>query len=276
MAAITHPLVFLGTLCTGGLVPSGAAMLCALLAPPLLRAQNDTARYIQWEPPQQISFGPYQSAGPQIIAVGDTVHLVWTTNNGPHAFHVRSTNAGSSWSSPIVLVETTYVTGGPRAAAAKSYGYIFSTRCPPPCVGQNFRYVVDLRRSTDAGAEWLTRATIADDGNNTWNLSAYSLARNTAVGFINVRQTPLSNRFGWSWDTGVQWNFYNVARGGPFVILVNGIHLVREVGLFNTVEVAHQYSSDFGQTWTPLSERHGNRQNSFLCVRGYKPRDVAQ
>lgn len=105
-----------------------------------------------------------------------------------------------------------------------------------------------MRRSTDAGATWLPGETIADDEPS--NTAAFSTARDTMVGFINY--TP--RRFGWSWDRGLQWNFFhgNTAYYDRFVILSNGVHLVRELnGASPSVEVGYQYSSDFGQTWSP-------------------------
>jgi len=106
----------------------------------------------------------------------------------------------------------------------------------------------------DAGATWLPRLSIAADGPNTSNWAAHSAARDTMVGFINIRFGGF-NRFGWSWETGQQWNFYNVNAllDDRFVVLSNGIHLVRRqtaVGL-PRAEVSYLYSNDFGQTWTP-------------------------
>jgi hypothetical protein len=213
-----------------------------------LHAQDST--YIQWDPPQQISFGPYSSVAPQIIGVGDTVHLAWTTNNGPLVFYARSTNAGTTWSAPVTLDDTTnsVTLNGGSFSAASHYAYVFWSRCEPPCVLPNMHTVLDMRRSVDGGATWLPRVTIAEDGIYNW--ASFSMARDTTVGFINY----VPGRFGWSSDAGLEWRFNG---GGTryfdrFVILDDGIHLVREVVPVGSlrVEVSYLSSTDFGQTWT--------------------------
>jgi hypothetical protein len=49
------------------------------------------------------------------------------------------------------------------------------------------------------------------------------------------------------------WNFYDASTNlfDRFIILDDGIHLVRELGQSNTVEVAYTQSSDFGMNWSP-------------------------
>jgi hypothetical protein len=233
-------------------------VLCTFLTLALLHPQPDIGAdtaYIQWDPPQQISFDSYNSASPRIVAVGDTVHLMWTTSNGPVVFYARSTNIGTSWSEPVVLDDTTnsVTLSAGEFSAASRYGYVFWTRCEPPCTLGNIHRVIDLRRTVDAGTTWLPRTTtVSDAGTNT---VTYSAARDTIVAFTTHR-TGDHYRFRLSWDSGVSWSFYNLdslGDGERFVLLGNGVHLVRSlfrIGLPN-FEVGYFCSSDYGQSWTP-------------------------
>ena len=225
---------------------------CMLALASALHAQDST--YVQWDPPLQISSDPYNSVAPQIVVVGDTIHLLWTTSFRPVAFYSRSTDAGSTWSLPVVLDDTTEAMSltRPRIAAANTFAYLFWTNCVQPCNPNIYRYVVDVRRSTDAGAVWAPRVTIADDGNLTANYDAYASSRDSMVGFGNER--PTNGRFGKSEDAGLHWNFYpaNTDYDDRYVILAQGIYLVRRlsgIGL-PVPEVGYLYSTNFGQTWS--------------------------
>jgi hypothetical protein len=65
----------------------------------------------QWSPPVRIS-EPGGILYPQILAQGDTLHVVFTTHGGPEPYrnigYLRSSDAGVTWTSEIELSDTTY------------------------------------------------------------------------------------------------------------------------------------------------------------------------
>lgn len=217
-------------------------------------AQDST--YIVWDPQRQISFDPYFSGAAQIAAVGDTVHLMWTTISGPITNYSRTTDGGTTWSPQITLDDSNAITATTAFyfCAARSYVYLFFNTCPPPCSTIAGYLIVDLRRSLDAGSTWLPTVTIASDS-TIHNYAEYASARDSAVAFVNPRSGLFAKlRFGWSSDVGADWNYSkydpNVWGFDRFVILSNGIHLTKEIVRYSIPEVAYLYNSDFGATWT--------------------------
>jgi hypothetical protein len=70
--------------------------------------------YAAWSPPIPIS-QPGDCWDPQVIAAGDTLHVVYeNTSAGDKISYVRSTDAGISWSTPVRLTETRGATLHPR------------------------------------------------------------------------------------------------------------------------------------------------------------------
>lgn len=219
---------------------------------PVLEAVAQDTTYIQWGPPRQISFDPYNSAAPSILAVGDTIHLGWSTSDGPAAYYARSCYAGLAWSEPNILDDTT---GGlyiryPDLAAARSFAYVFWWRYELSTGGRN-QMVIDLRRSLNAGVTWLPRVTVARDPHGDWYSNEYAFAKDTMVGLVALR-LGAADQFGFSSDTGVNWAFYDAQTNSfdRFIILSDGVHLVREQWGTGAIEVGYLYSSDFGSTWT--------------------------
>jgi hypothetical protein len=215
-----------------------------------LDAQTVDSCTVTWSPIQQISFEPYFSAAPQLVNVGDTLHLMWGTSNGPQAIYRRSTSGGTTWQPPVTLLDTILV-NRPYISGSSQYLYFFWSRCEYPCTFPDANYKVVLRRSLDAGASFLPRVTIASDSGAS-NRNGFTSASGTDVSFINFRTIIPLERFAWSSNTGVDWTFHTMEFHSfdRFALLSNGIHAAVEKAEAQ-VEVAYRYSSDNGGTWTP-------------------------
>lgn len=217
-------------------------IMCFLFASCLTLYAQDTT-HIQWDPVRQMSFDSTFATVPEIVAIGDTVHLKWEISNAtPVVYYRRSADGGSSWTNVINLDSTTSTAIHPQLTAANHAAYLFWFRCEP-CTGAT-RYNTYLRNSLDAGSSWNPeRFVVTEDNNGT-------ASRESRVVFANARPLVIDSLMH-SFDYGSAW------RGTPkeirpydhFALLTSGVHLVQEMST-SEIETFYSHSSDFGVTWS--------------------------
>jgi hypothetical protein len=209
---------------------------------------------VTWDPPQRISFTPYNSVYPRLFAFGDTVHLFWSASDGPDALYRRSTDGGKSWDAIQTIIDTVFITNF-FPATTNQFAYAFFSRYSPSS-GLNNPVII---RSLTAGAGFLPLSELAAIPNtNTYN--GPTSARDSSVIYVSPYSTTSGGRarLGWSNDAGVGW-LYTQGSTTPrdqVLFLSSGVHNAREMSGGSAPETAYLYSSNYGATWTtpfPLS-----------------------
>jgi len=124
------------------------ALLCAITSPSPATAQ-------EWSPPVRIS-EPGGILYPQILAVGDTLHVVYTdvTFGGANVGYLRSADAGQTWSQPYALSDSIN-TGNNHFPRIMRYGRrlmaVWSTYILHGVINYNIGYSI----SNNNGLNWV-------------------------------------------------------------------------------------------------------------------------
>jgi hypothetical protein len=106
---------------------------------------QDPSCAITWDTIKQMSFDPASSVLPEVVAIGDTVHVVWFV---PGTLYRLSWDGGKTFSSTRQILSPDSGAGATaKFAAANNHAYVVFD-CSYPCS------TMVLRRSTDAGLTW--------------------------------------------------------------------------------------------------------------------------
>jgi hypothetical protein len=215
-----------------------------------------------WSLPVRIS-EPGGCMYPQILAQGDTLHVVYT-NLYPHGkiSYVRSTDAGNSWSGRKVLSDSgsSYLALSPR---------VMRNGQRLMCIWLNrfnagvYLYNVGCNISNDDGRTWGSPRYIL---NPSWQYSFYPTASASgssvniiisygyaivdSVIFYNIRST----NFGATWGQPVEMFRVYAAGVGDMVSIGNLVHYawgcIPNSG--DDIDVYYIRSTDAGITWSPM------------------------
>jgi hypothetical protein len=219
-------------------------IICCLLLTSVCHLFAQDTTFIQWDPVQQMSFDSTFATVPEIVAIGDTVHLKWEISNAaPIVYYRRSTDGGTSWSNVINLDSTASTAIHPQLTAANHAAYLFWFRCEP-CTGAT-QYNTYVRNSLNAGLIWNPERFVVTFFNNG------VASKNALAMFANGRPLEVDSLMH-SVDYGFTWNGRpkEIRPYDHFALLTSGVHLVQEV-LLNELETVYSRSSDFGLTWSP-------------------------
>ena len=218
-----------------------------------------------WSEPVRIS-EPGGCVYPQILAQGDTLHVVYTNaSGGYYAGYVRSTDAGDTWSEPVILCDT-IETELAEFVRIIPFEEVIIVIWRNIAAHGNYRFNLGYAISYDNGETWENpRLIISENWDHmlyyaaTGSDSVISIIFSRSVSpdlvFYNVRSTD----FGESWSEPTEL-FRAVYSGQPDMAgHGNLIHFVW-AGRFSTEEKAEIYymkSSDAGITWSsnmPISD----------------------
>lgn len=216
-------------------------------------SKNKTEK-LQWNEIVRISFDSASSVIPQVIAVGDTVHIMWYGNSGTSfshsgfgVNHTRSIDGGKTFSQQKNIIPFDSVGQYPHLIGSHNYLYIvYFARVDSPDY-----WNTAIIRSTDAGVSWGTRQVIKDY--TPWCAAAqdsHIYIYGGAVYDNKYFNTLLySSNYGHTWDTAWISLFKgpNVAR---FAFTKNAMHLIRSIGVNSNREIYYNFSTDQGKTWT--------------------------
>jgi hypothetical protein len=230
-----------------------------LLAILLLTAAAITPARAQWTEPVRIG-APGGVLYPQILAQGDTLHVVYTNNYGGWKIgYVRSTDGGDTWSDQQVLSDTANTTQTRYPVIISNHGTLITLWL---CALDHWPYDYNIgsRISVDSGLTWGQVEYVLDPG---WTYPFYLAASGTgsiinietsgAPGdtmiFYNIR----SSDFGESW--GEPAELFRTAQGGRPDQAASG-HFVHYVwsGRYTydeKIEIYYMRSTDDGANWSP-------------------------
>jgi len=238
-------------------IRSIGVLLLILVLPPSFRlvAQTDSCS-IAWEPIQQISHDSVYSYVPQVLAVGDTVHMIWwgtyTTgvvgDSGKGIQYSRSTDGGQTFlpERQLVTLDSSRGTTGCLAASGSYLYMMYLALVDSPAYSNT-----GLLRSTDAGLTWEPRRLLGD-------ISPRAITTkdsNVYIYFFYVENNFARSGFYMSHDYGVTWDSIHVPaiRASDLVQLVStpmALHMTRRRAVGSGLEVFYNRSFDFGYTWT--------------------------
>ncbi|MBI5475900.1 MAG: T9SS type A sorting domain-containing protein [Ignavibacteriales bacterium] len=222
-------------------------------------AQTDSCA-IQWEPPIQISNSSCDSYSPQIIVIGDTIHIFWTgaytTGCDPSDLDSQysySFDGGRTFSIHRQLIHPDSTGGGHLTSASGKNLYLYYlARVDSP-----LWWACAILRSTDAGVTWERRQVLGD-------YSTFSIASMDSLVFLYVDDSSRDTLYSAilaSSDNGSTWGFR--CKRLPFAHQTNpkgliatktGLHMVFadyfQAGDIGYAEIVYLHSTDLGFTWS--------------------------
>ena len=164
--------IFLTAFAVGGMILAAAVMPVSAVAPSIS----------PWETILSVdSTGAAEEDHfPEAIVSGQTIHTVWTASIGYDLHHLcyrRSLDGGASWQERVILLDygyenwTTLMTGETtRLAVDGDHVHVLQLRYV-----NGWHYEIDYFRSTDGGASFEPKQTIASGG-SAWHISSPRLA----------------------------------------------------------------------------------------------------
>jgi len=225
----------------------------------LMGASPSPAPAQDWSTPVRIS-GPGGCEYPQILAIGDTLHVVYTyARDGGRIEYVRSSNGGRGWGQPAMLSDTanSSVTYWARVMANGGWALAVWKASEDAWPYRNNVYCA---QSTDGGRSWGPEAALLQPGlvpNFYLDATSSGPLVNAVYGFYEGEsgrfQGLRSTDFGETWSSPSEvFPFYNagaisMASFGETVHLAWGGRFAPT----ETYEVYHAKSTDGGLTWGP-------------------------
>ncbi|MBI3195589.1 MAG: T9SS type A sorting domain-containing protein [Ignavibacteriae bacterium] len=233
----------------------------------LATSQTNSCR-ILWDEVKQISFDSCYSIVPQVVAIGDTVHILWLnsyfvqcTDAELGIFYSRSIDGGNTFSTPQQLITGLISSGGQGqlTVSGKYLNVLYSARIDTL---YTIIYGIGLLRSTDAGETWERKYV------STEHWAAYSIAALDSFvyimfGYSMSNPYRLYNGVLMSKDYGA--TFDTIALGLPFtdfdgragvkrlLATKQGLHYVytlnNPVRNVSISEIGYLRSTDLGYTW---------------------------
>jgi hypothetical protein len=214
---------------------------------------------------QQISHDSVNSFVPQILAEGDTVHLLWFGDPtitggsiGQGIQYCHSFNGGNTFTAAIQLASYDSGSGnaGKLAVAGSDVYVAYYKKIPPP------EYTsIAIMGSSNAGETWNQLALLGDY--NLWGFTAIDSSLYVYYGYRDsVYHIPIyggiiaSHNRGRSFSI-VSTGIYSYAMNYPHLFATPGVlHMYFEKGFqlgnadFGYPEIAYRRSTDAGGTWT--------------------------
>lgn len=212
---------------------------------------------VNWDDIKRISYDSATSVGPQVYAVGDTIHLIWYSifnnalpdSSGGGIQYSRSTNGGITFSPQRTLVPFDSGTYNMYLSASGKNVYLIYYALVQPSPSPYWE--VAIIRSSDAGVSWGQRKIIGD------YIPKATVVRDSQIyihaGFVenNVYKNAmlLSHDFGVNWDT-VRIQLPRGPNIARMALTTTALHLIRTIGISGYEEVFYNRSTDFGYTWS--------------------------
>jgi hypothetical protein len=239
------------------------ALLVLLAAQPVLA--------VEWGSPVQLS--SQENYQPRLFRTGPAKALmVW--QHGSSAYARRSTNNGTTWSSPITIASGIRLNFAASAnGSSVDIAYVHQTKSP---TGGN-AYRLYYRRSLDGGATWEDPRPLTSSSSN---ILDQALARH-ANGRVSVAWTGYSTgrlymrtsadngtTFGparyigstSNWEPGT-YPFY---RSEPAIAIGTGVTYVAYLSAANTMSVRR--TIDQGVTWSSPTKISGSTSEGYTIV----------
>ena len=236
------------------LVASTALPVCELCSQPPANCLPQ-----QWDSVLQLTHSGCHSYMPEVVAVGETVHVIWFGfPRPPHdvsclgIWYARSLDGGRTFSSPRQLVTYDSACGNQgRLAVSGEHLYIlYFAQVDSPVY-----YNMGVLRSTDAGGKWLPRTLLHDNMPRSiaaHDSSAYVYFSNAYAPGHPYAGLMESHDFGETWDS--------IATALPptlqssiqrMAVSEKGVHVAYTWYVpLGSEEVMYIHSTDSGHTWS--------------------------
>lgn len=228
----------------------------------LISSSNITAQFskptssIIWDDIKRISYDSASSYVPQIVAQGDTLHLIWfgvfnnaQPDSGGGIQYARSTNSGVTFSPQRRLVPDDSSGARRHLKVSGQNVYVVYDALVQPSPSPYWEAAII--RSTDAGLTWNPRKIIGDYT----AVTAITKDSNIFVHAGFVENNIYKNAMLLSHDFGVTWDIVRIQLPrGPNIarmaLTTNALNLIRTIGISGYEEVFYNRSTDFGYTWS--------------------------
>ncbi len=234
----------------------GSIMVILFLLPvwQAIPQQTDSCN-LNWNPPRQLSFDTLNVSWPQIHRNGDTVFVLWIRGDfrGLGVGYSRSTDGGTSWSSPQMLIQPTpdNNTTAVYSASSGRWIYIAWNGCTPCWPDPNTRDAIRFLRSSDFGASWFPQQDLG-------RRFAGRIATVDSNVFVNINDSSDQCRILHSSNHGSSFSTLSpipqilVPRlFQAFVATPTGLHglIGQPLQVVGKTVAVYYRSSDRGQTW---------------------------
>lgn len=231
-------------------------------ATPSLAASDSCS--LTWDCTKRLSYDSAFSVFPQIVATGDTIHLLWVgdavngsniVRQGTGIQYSRSIDGGLNFSRPIELVQYDSASGGPGylAVSGQHITMMYTARVPADTI----YYGLAIRRSSDAGASWQDPVFLGRY--NSWAIAAHGPDQYIYYG-DEADHHPragmmVSHDYGESWTITNDSLFVNF-EPASLVATSQGLyfagrrHIITPDSTIGYYEVVYMRSTDLGYTWS--------------------------